>query len=220
MRRKREVLGMVKATNREDSCSTHPMFIQQFDFGPISRSLSALLINPSRRCTGKDVHLFPEDSDPDLKLSVCNNRQTSDVIMTRFAAANSKDLNVSHSSSIQIWFFIRGCIIFYTFRIFVCLRKRQYFSIAEYLGTVENSDYARSQPVCLYVILLNTLGDIRWSFGSRSRWPRYMGNPKGDSTEGTYTILHFVRPLVVSPRIRIPSHAFNPPKTCNWLVVS
>lgn len=25
-------------------------------------------------------------------------------------------------------------------------------------------------------------------------------------------ILHFVRPLVMSPRIRIPSHAFNPSK--------
>lgn len=34
----------------------------------------------------------------------------------------------------------------------------------------------------------------------------------GESTEGIYTILHFVRYLVVSLRIRIPSHAFNPSK--------
>lgn len=101
------------------------------------------------------MRLFPEDSDPDLKLSVCNNRRTCDVIATRLIAAKSKDVNVSHSSFLFESDFsfshseCRYCITLY-FQIFICLRKRQCFSIAEYLGIVENSDYARSQPICLY----------------------------------------------------------------------
>lgn len=43
--------------------------------------------------------------------------------------------------------------------------------------------------------------------------------PRETPRKDTYTILHFVRPLVMSPRIHIPSHAFNPSKTCNQLVI-
>lgn len=49
--------------------------IQQFGFGPVSRFLSTLLINPFQRRTRKDTHRR-EDSDPDSKLSVRNNRQS------------------------------------------------------------------------------------------------------------------------------------------------
>lgn len=40
--------------------------IQQFGFGPVSRFLSTLLINPFRRRTRKDTHRR-EDNDPELE---------------------------------------------------------------------------------------------------------------------------------------------------------
>jgi len=91
--------------------------------------------------------------------------------------------------------YLRCCdyIIFY---ILVRLCKRQYFSIAKYFRTVKNSDYAWSQPTCY---IFEHGRSYPWSFGFWSRWPRYTRNPRGDSTEGTYTILHFVRSLSSCP---------------------